>query len=68
MDNAFIGRVRRSLKNENIYLHGYADGHEATAGLAQWVSFYNNARLHQSLDDRTPMAVWRAGVTGGIEE
>ena len=28
------------------------------------IGLYNNARLHQSLGNRTPMAVWRAGVTG----
>jgi len=68
MDNVFIERLWRSLKYENIYLHGYADGREAKAGIAEWVRFYNNARLHQSLGNRTPMAVWRAGVTGKWEE
>jgi len=64
MDNVFIERLWRSLKYENIYLHGYADGREAKAGIAEWVRFYNNSRLHQSLGNKTPMAVWRAGVTG----
>jgi len=27
---------------------------------------YNGRRPHQALGDRTPMAVWRAGVTGPI--
>ena len=30
------------------------------------VVFYNLRRPHQSLGDRAPMAVWRAGVTGQI--
>jgi putative transposase len=30
MDNVFIERLWRSLKHEDIYLKGYADGHEAT--------------------------------------
>jgi len=29
MDNVFIERVWRSLKYEDIYLKGYADGREA---------------------------------------
>jgi putative transposase len=64
MDNVFIERLWRSLKHEDIYLKGYADGHEAKAGIASWVTFYNTSRPHQALANRVPMAVWRAGVTG----
>ena len=64
MDNVFIERLWRSLKYEDVYLKGYADGHEAKAGIAEWLRFYNNLRPHQSLANRTPMAVWRDGVTG----
>jgi putative transposase len=66
MDNVFIERLWRSLKHEDIYLKGYADGHEAKAGIASWMAFYNLRRPHQSLGDRTPMAVWREGVTGDL--
>ena len=31
-------------------------------GTLEWMTFYNNLRLHQGLEGRTPMAVWRAGV------
>ncbi len=68
MDNVFIERLWRSLKYECIYLNGYADGREAKAGIAGWISFYNHSRLHQSLDNRTPMVVWRAGVSDGFGE
>jgi putative transposase len=66
MDNVFIERLWRSLKYEDIYLKGYADGREARAGIADWMTFYNELRPHQALDNRTPMAVWRAaaGETG----
>jgi len=63
MDNVFIERVWRSLKHEDIYLKGYADGCEAKAGIAGWITFYNEQRLHQALSYRTPMAVWRAAAT-----
>ncbi len=66
MDNVFIERLWRSLKYEDIYLKGYADGHEAKAGIASWVAFYNTRRPHQALGNRTPMAVWREGVTGTL--
>jgi len=62
MDNVFIERLWRSLKHEDIYLKGYADGHEAKVGIAAWMAFYNDTRLHQALGYRTPMAVWREGM------
>ncbi|NJL08014.1 MAG: transposase [Methylacidiphilales bacterium] len=55
-------RLWRSLKYENVYLKGYADGREARAGIASWITFYNERRLHQALGYRTPMAVWRSGL------
>jgi putative transposase len=61
MDNVFIERLWRSLKHEDVYLKAYADGREARAGIAAWIAFYNNRRLHQALGYRTPMAVWREG-------
>ena len=66
MDNVFIERLWRSLKYEDIYLKGYADGREAKAGIASWITFYNGRRPHQALGNRTPMAVWREGTTGAL--
>jgi putative transposase len=68
MDNVFIERLWRSLKHEDIYLKGYGDGREAKAGIGAWISFYNTWRPHQALGNRTPMAVWRAGVGGDLGE
>ncbi len=65
MDNVFIERLWRSLKHEDVYLKAYADGREAYAGIASWVTFYNTARPHQALGNRTPMAVWREGISSG---
>jgi putative transposase len=62
MDNVFIERVWRSLKYEDIYLKGYADGREAKAGIGEYFAFYNERRLHQALGYRAPMAVWREGA------
>ncbi len=62
MDNVFIERLWRSLKYEDIYLKAYADGREAKAGIAAWISFYNTQRFHQALGQRTPMLVWREGM------
>lgn len=66
MDNVFVERLWRSLKHEDIYLKGYADGHEARAGISSWMTFYNTRRPHQALGGRTPMAIWREGITGRL--
>lgn len=68
MDNVFIERLWRSLKYEDIYLKGYTDGREARAGIAAWIAFYNLKRPHQALANRPPMAVWREGTTGEIDQ
>jgi putative transposase len=59
MDNVFIERLWRSLKHEDIYLKGYADGREAHIGIASWFEFYNTRRPHQALGHRSPMTIWR---------
>jgi len=61
MDNVFIEGLWRSLKHEDVYLKGYADGRELREGLTDWIGFYNNRRPHQALGHRTPMAVWHDG-------
>jgi putative transposase len=66
MDNVFIERLWRSLKHEDIYLKGYADGRDARAGISEWITFYNNRRPHQALGNHTPMAVWRAVASGNM--
>jgi hypothetical protein len=48
IDNVFIERLWRSLKYEDVYLKGYADGREARAGIAAWISFFNGTRPHQA--------------------
>ena len=62
MDNVFIERLWRSLKHEDVYLKGYADGVEAKRGIASWIDFYNHERPHRALGLRAPMAVWREGA------
>lgn len=60
IDNVFIERLWRSVKYEEVYLHGYANGAEARASLARYFRLYNSVRSHQSLDYRTPDEVYFA--------
>lgn len=61
LDNIFIERLWRSLKYEEVYLHDYMRVPEARTGIGNWFRFYNQQRFHQSLDYRTPAAVFQAG-------
>ena len=54
----FIERLWRSVKYEEVYLHGYANGTEARTSLTRYISFYNERRSHQSLEYRTPDDVY----------
>ena len=60
LDNIFIERLWRSLKYEEVYLKDYESVSEARTGLARYFRFYNQERLHQSLQYRTPAAIYLA--------
>lgn len=59
LDNIFVERLWRSVKYEEVYLHEYESVPQAIAGLRNYFNFYNSERLHQSLDYKTPEAVYR---------
>jgi putative transposase len=60
MDNIFIERLWRSLKYEEVYLKDYESVMEARAGIERYFRFYNQERLHQSLDYQTPATIYQA--------
>jgi putative transposase len=54
-DNAFVERLWRSIKYEEVYLRAYASVSEARASLGQYIyGFYDTRRPHSSLDRQTP--------------
>jgi putative transposase len=57
-DNAFIERLWRSVKQENIYANEYEDGASLWTGLHDYFTFYNNERIHQSLNYKTPNEIY----------
>jgi putative transposase len=59
LDNIFVERLWRSLKYEEVYLKDYASVTEARAGIERYFRFYNQDRLHQSLQYRTPAAIYQ---------
>ncbi|MCA2772384.1 MAG: transposase [Microcystis sp. M122S2] len=58
LDNVFIERFWRSLKQEKIYLIELQNLKEARSAVDDYMLFYNTMRKHQSLDYKTPFAVY----------
>jgi putative transposase len=57
LDNIFTERLWRTIKYEEVYLKDYTSPREARQSLSQYLTFYNQERLHQSLDYQTPAEV-----------
>lgn len=58
MDNIFTERLWRTIKYENVYMRSYATIKEATAGIGDYLNFYNTKRGHQALAYKTPHEVY----------
>lgn len=61
LDNVFVERLWRTLKYEDVYIHGYETVPQLTMGLHRFFDFYGHARPHSALDYRTPWEVHSAG-------
>ena len=57
-DNVFVERLWRSIKYEEVYLHGYESVTAAREGIGRYVGFYNERRPHSALDGATPDTVY----------
>ncbi len=58
-DNIMVERLWRTVKYEDVYTRDYGTVEELTAGLRKYFDYYNYARSHSSLGDRTPAeAYW----------
>jgi putative transposase len=63
LDNIFVERLWRSVKYEEVYLKDYQTVSDARQNLKHYFQFYNHERYHQSLDYKTPFAVYRSNHT-----
>ena len=57
IDNVFVERLWRSVKYEYVYLQRPESCQELYQGLQDYFQFYNQERLHQSLDYQPPEVV-----------
>ena len=53
-DNAFIERLWRTVKYENVYMNEYRDGNDLYIGLSQFFENYNNKRRHSAIENKRP--------------
>ncbi len=58
LDNIFVERLWRTVKQEDIYLNQYSSMTELKTGLTKFFNDYNNYRPHQSLGNLTPAEVY----------
>jgi putative transposase len=65
LDNVFVERLWRTVKYEDISLWGYESVPQLQQGLRRYFRYYNEERLHQALDYRTPGQVYRQGRQAG---
>ncbi|PMP87187.1 MAG: hypothetical protein C0173_09805 [Desulfurella sp.] len=59
-----IERFWRTLKYENVYLLNYSTISKAREKIAEYIYFYNYKRPHASLNYKTPISVYMAGLEG----
>ncbi len=64
LDNIFVERLWRTVKYELIYLNDYGTVKELVSAVRDYFEFYNQRRLHQSLDYRTPAAIYKEQAVG----
>lgn len=57
LDNVFVERLWRSVKQEYVYINEIESGSELYRGLSNYFEFYQKMRPHQSLDYKTPYEI-----------
>ena len=71
-DNALAENVSGSYKNELIHTRTWCDVVDVEIATFEWVTWWNESRLHQSLGYRTPAEVesefWSHNPAQGIME
>ena len=62
-DNAFVERVIRTIKEEEIWLNLYDSVAEAHEAVEKYIDFYNQQRIHSALDYKTPNEINQIYIT-----
>ena len=57
-DNIHVERVRRTVKQEEVYLKSYDSPRQAHQELEAYINFYNHQRVHSQLWYNTPRTIY----------
>lgn len=64
VDNVYIERLWRTIKQESVRLHRFDTVEQAQVVLSNYINFYNDKRCHQALNYYTPSAVFEVKKIG----
>ncbi|SDC46290.1 IS3 family transposase [Williamwhitmania taraxaci] len=62
LDNIFIERFWRTVKQDYVYICPASDGTELYKGLSEFVSYYNNVKTHQGIGRTKPVDLYTAAA------
>lgn len=66
LDNVFIERLWRSVKYECLYLQSFETVPEVCTALTDYFHLHNHCKPHQTLNYKTPFAVFDEGRSNRI--
>lgn len=58
IDNIFIERFWRTLKQDYVYLHPEENGTQLYRGLKDFITYYNHCKTHQGIGRVTPVSMY----------
>jgi len=62
IDNIYIERLWRTVKQDYVYLNPATDGKELFYGLKSFFHYYNNEKTHQGIKRKTPVSLYRSAA------
>jgi len=62
IDNIFIERFWRTLKQDYVYLHPAEDGLELYQGIKKYIHYYNHSLCHQGIGRKIPAELYKSAA------
>jgi len=59
LDNVFIERFWRTLKQDYVYMHPATNGTKLFKGLRTFIHYYNNKKTHQGIERKRPIDLYQ---------
>lgn len=59
LDNVFIERLWRTVKQDHVYMHPADNGKELYKGLEKFLNYYNYKKTHQGINRKRPIDMFQ---------